>query len=75
MGCIFYFVLSRRKHPFGLPNRRSANIEDGKFNLSDIEGEDKFTVEDLVMTMISKDYKMRYDFIKRSKQKRLIYKI
>ena len=45
MGCIVYFVLSRGKHPFGPSKRREGNIEDGKFDLSDLEGEDKFTAE------------------------------
>ena len=72
MGCIIYFVLSLGKHPFGLPKRRAANIEDEKFNLSDLEGEDKFTAEDLIMAMINKDYEKRFDFIKtKSKQKRI----
>ena len=72
MGCIIYFVLSRGKHPFGEPIRRPANIEDGKFNLSDLEGEDKFTAEDLVMAMINNNYKLRYDF---TKQKDVINRI
>ena len=64
MGCIIYFVLSHCKHPFGLPNRRAANIEDGKFDLSDLEGEDKFTAKDLIVAMINNDYNLRYDFTK-----------
>ena len=64
MGCIIYFVLSRGKHPFGPPVRREGNIEDGKFDLSDLEGEDKFTAEDLIVAMINNDYKLRYDFTK-----------
>ena len=60
MGCIIYFVLSNGNHPFGEPIRREVNILDGKSNLSDLKGEDEFTVKDLVFAMINNDQKLRY---------------
>ena len=66
MGCIIYYVLSNGKHPFGQPTHCQANIADGNVIIthSDLNGEDQFTIEDLVKAMIDKDKDLRYDFAK-----------
>nr|XP_046161953.1 serine/threonine-protein kinase/endoribonuclease IRE1-like [Oncorhynchus gorbuscha]XP_046161954.1 serine/threonine-protein kinase/endoribonuclease IRE1-like [Oncorhynchus gorbuscha] len=46
-GCVFYYVLTGGEHPFGKPNRRAGNIEDGKYNL---DGLKKDKHEDIVTT-------------------------
>lgn len=39
LGCLFYYVLSEGKHPFGEPLRRQANILSGEYELGDLKGE------------------------------------
>ncbi|XP_070958756.1 serine/threonine-protein kinase/endoribonuclease IRE1-like isoform X2 [Oncorhynchus clarkii lewisi] len=46
-GCVFYYVLTGGKHPFGEPYRQTANIMDGKYNLNGLQ-KDKH--EDIVAT-------------------------
>lgn len=38
LGCLYYYVLSNGKHPFGDSIRRQANILAGKYDLSDLKG-------------------------------------
>ncbi|XP_011630520.1 serine/threonine-protein kinase/endoribonuclease IRE1 isoform X1 [Pogonomyrmex barbatus] len=38
LGCVFYYVLSDGKHPFGDPLRRQANILCGESNLTALHG-------------------------------------
>lgn len=38
LGCVFYYVLSDGKHPFGDPLRRQANILCGETNLTALRG-------------------------------------
>ncbi|KAK6624059.1 hypothetical protein RUM44_010917 [Polyplax serrata] len=38
MGCVFFYVLTKGKHPFGDTLHRQANILSGKYNLSDLDG-------------------------------------
>lgn len=40
LGCLFYYVLSDGKHPFGEPLRRQANILSGDYLLSELKGEE-----------------------------------
>ena len=79
MGCIIYYVLTRGKHPFGcgkypfgcydriICQAKICENKDDKLSLSDLEGEDKFTVEDLVRAMIKNNHRSRYDFTNRSR--------
>ena len=76
MGCIIYFVLSRGKHPFGRGEHPFNAImcqakiwekDDGKHTLTDLEGEDKFTAENLVRAMIKSNHESRYDFCSRNR--------
>ncbi|XP_029584543.1 serine/threonine-protein kinase/endoribonuclease IRE1 isoform X2 [Salmo trutta] len=46
-GCVFYYVLTGGEHPFGKPNRRAGNIEDGNKTLDRLQ-KDKH--EDIVAT-------------------------
>lgn len=39
LGCLFYYVLSEGKHPFGEALRRQANILSGDYQLHDLKGE------------------------------------
>ena len=66
MGCIIYYVLSDGKHPFGQLTHRQGNIADGNVIIthSELNGEDPFTTEDLVVAMINKEKELRYDFTK-----------
>lgn len=36
LGCVFYYVLSGGRHPFGDPLERQANIKNGKYSLPDM---------------------------------------
>lgn len=36
MGLVFYYVLSKGKHPFGDPLRRQGNILNEEYSLSDL---------------------------------------
>ncbi|CAG9864423.1 unnamed protein product [Phyllotreta striolata] len=40
LGCLYYYVLSNGRHPFGDSFRRQANILSGKYDLSDLKGPD-----------------------------------
>ncbi|XP_014217501.1 serine/threonine-protein kinase/endoribonuclease IRE1 [Copidosoma floridanum] len=63
LGCVFYYVLSRGKHPFGDPLKRQANISCGTFpdlsNLQSISQNDKEIALVLIKAMISLDPKSR----------------
>ena len=76
MGCIIYFVLSHGRHHFGRgeypfdPMSCQVKIKkkkDEKLTLSDLEGEDKFTAENLIRTMIKSNHESRYDFFIRNR--------
>lgn len=53
LGCVFYYVLSNGKHPFGDPLRRQGNILNGEFNLQDIDFETHSIEIILITAMIS----------------------
>lgn len=36
LGLVFYYVLSKGKHPFGDPVRRQGNILNEEYSLSDL---------------------------------------
>ncbi|XP_014471160.1 PREDICTED: serine/threonine-protein kinase/endoribonuclease IRE1 [Dinoponera quadriceps] len=55
LGCVFYYVLSNGKHPFGDPLRRQANILCGEINLialQDISANDRELALLLIKMMI-----------------------
>nr|CAD7443363.1 unnamed protein product [Timema bartmani] len=53
MGCVFYYVLSLGKHPFGDALRRQANILAGESILTDLKSDEKLLSLTLVEAMIS----------------------
>ncbi|XP_058791502.1 serine/threonine-protein kinase/endoribonuclease IRE1 isoform X2 [Phymastichus coffea] len=58
MGCVFYYVLSNGKHPFGDPLRRQANILGGEIDLSSLQNiseNDKQVALVLIKAMIASD--------------------
>lgn len=58
LGCVFYYVLSNGKHPFGDTLRRQANILCGESDLSllnNISGSDKELALVLIKAMIDSD--------------------
>ncbi|XP_043279722.1 serine/threonine-protein kinase/endoribonuclease IRE1 isoform X2 [Venturia canescens] len=58
LGCVFYYVLSRGKHPFGDPLRRQANILCGESNLLSLQSvteSDKQSALILIRAMIASD--------------------
>ncbi|XP_068087142.1 serine/threonine-protein kinase/endoribonuclease IRE1 [Anabrus simplex] len=55
LGCVFYYVLSNGKHPFGDSLRRQANILSGESWLPDLEGEEKALQRTLIELMISSE--------------------
>ncbi|XP_019718016.1 serine/threonine-protein kinase/endoribonuclease IRE1 isoform X2 [Hippocampus comes] len=60
-GCVFYYVVSRGKHPFGETLMRQMNILSGEYSLSqfmDTIHED-VVAEDLIKQMISADPESR----------------
>ena len=73
MGCIIYYVLSHGKHPFGsvkhpfICQTKICEKKDGNLTFSDLEGEDKFTTENLVGVMIKSNRESRYDLSMRNR--------
>ncbi|KAK3929300.1 Serine/threonine-protein kinase/endoribonuclease IRE2 [Frankliniella fusca] len=55
MGCVFYYVKTSGKHPFGDPLRRQANILSGDCRLNDLVGSqvDQLLTGSLVKSMLS----------------------
>lgn len=52
-GCVFYYVLTSGKHPFGESLRRQANILSGDYNLSHLPGDENYVPRRLIESMIS----------------------
>ncbi|XP_022243411.1 serine/threonine-protein kinase/endoribonuclease IRE1-like isoform X1 [Limulus polyphemus] len=55
LGCVFYYVLSSGKHPFGDSLRRQANILSGEYNLSEISRDEHVVPRTLVEQMLKSD--------------------
>lgn len=58
LGCVFYYVLSEGKHPFGDPLRRQANILCGESNLLGLQtlsDSDRQLALTLIQAMIADD--------------------
>ena len=53
IGCVFYYVLSGGKHPFGESLRRQANIMNGEYNLDKVDNEGEFCLlsEAIILVM------------------------
>lgn len=61
LGCLYYYVLSKGRHPFGDNLRRQSNILSGKYDLFDIKGPDwKVNIQiHLITSLISAEPEMR----------------
>ena len=55
MGCLFYYVFSRGKHPFGDSLERQSNIIKNIYDLSDLDEEENVGKLALIQSMISND--------------------
>ncbi|XP_042175122.1 serine/threonine-protein kinase/endoribonuclease IRE1 isoform X2 [Oncorhynchus tshawytscha] len=60
-GCVFYYVLTGGKHPFGKPYRQTANIMDGKYNLNGLQKDkhEDIVATDLIEQMLSMEPQRR----------------
>ncbi|KAK2179804.1 hypothetical protein NP493_471g02036 [Ridgeia piscesae] len=54
-GCVFYYVLSKGKHPFGDKLHRQANILNGEHRLDAMAGEEHTLERNLILKMIDLD--------------------
>ncbi|XP_065338464.1 serine/threonine-protein kinase/endoribonuclease ire-1 isoform X2 [Cloeon dipterum] len=59
LGCLFYFVLSKGKHPFGDDLHRQANIINGEGRLEHLEENKDYVALNLILAMIDIDPKNR----------------
>ncbi|XP_035826397.1 serine/threonine-protein kinase/endoribonuclease IRE1 isoform X2 [Aplysia californica] len=58
-GCVFYYVLTSGKHPFGESLRRQANILSGDCSLHHLPGDENYVARRLVEKMVSLDPEQR----------------
>ncbi|KFV72504.1 Serine/threonine-protein kinase/endoribonuclease IRE1, partial [Struthio camelus australis] len=60
-GCVFYYVVSGGKHPFGDSLRRQANILSGTYQLTCLQEDahDKVVARELIAAMISSESQKR----------------
>ncbi|CAN6608747.1 serine/threonine-protein kinase/endoribonuclease Ire1p [Trichomonascus vanleenenianus] len=64
LGCVFYYVLSRGHHPFGINSKRESNIDENQYNLDELGDPneiDSVEAQDLIEQMIQRDPKKRPD--------------
>lgn len=59
LGCVFYYVLTKGKHPFGEQISRQSNIFENKANLDDLKEEEKLIQFNLIEKMLSHNPKER----------------
>lgn len=55
MGCLFYYVFSRGRHPFGDSLERQSNIIKNIYDLSDLDDEENVGKLAIIKSMISND--------------------
>lgn len=55
LGCVFYYVLSKGKHPFGDSLRRQANILGGDYKVTSLLDDPYGLWEHLIIKMITKN--------------------
>ncbi|XP_045115482.1 serine/threonine-protein kinase/endoribonuclease IRE1-like isoform X2 [Portunus trituberculatus] len=53
LGCVYYYMLTRGKHPFGSVLDRQSNIISGKFKLDDLDSEKDVNSTTLIERMMS----------------------
>lgn len=59
LGCVFYYVLTKGKHPYGEQISRQSNIFENRANLDDLKEEEKLVQYNLVEKMLSHNPKER----------------
>lgn len=60
LGCVFYYIISNGKHPFGDTLKRQANILSGEYDLNDLtEVNEDVLGKELIADMISKEANKR----------------
>jgi len=59
LGCVFYYVLTRGKHPFGEQISRQSNIFENKPNIDELKNEEKLIQYNLVQKMLAHNPKER----------------
>ena len=52
LGCLFYYVLTNGKHPFGDRFHRQGNVYDGRFDINELKGEESLCKYHLIAAMI-----------------------
>ncbi|XP_042207257.1 serine/threonine-protein kinase/endoribonuclease IRE1-like isoform X2 [Homarus americanus] len=53
LGCVYYYMLTKGKHPFGTVLDRQSNIISGKFKLDDLNEENDVSCRTLIERMVS----------------------
>ncbi|BFZ17659.1 hypothetical protein BsWGS_20698 [Bradybaena similaris] len=53
-GCVFYYVLTGGKHPFGDSLKRQANILSGEYSLEHLPGDENYVACKLIEDMIAR---------------------
>lgn len=59
LGCVFYYVLTKGKHPFGEQIARQSNIFENKLNIDELKNEEKLVQFNLVEKMLAHNPKER----------------
>lgn len=59
LGCVFYYVLTKGKHPFGEQISRQSNIFQNKRNIDELKSEDRLIEYNLVEKMLEHNPKDR----------------
>ncbi|KAG0719877.1 Serine/threonine-protein kinase/endoribonuclease ire-1 [Chionoecetes opilio] len=53
LGCVYYYMLTRGRHPFGSVLDRQSNIISGKFRLDDLDSQKDMSSTALIERMVS----------------------
>ncbi|GFR93988.1 serine/threonine-protein kinase/endoribonuclease ire-1 [Elysia marginata] len=53
MGCVFYYVLTEGRHPFGESLRRQANILNGEYSFKYLPGDEQYVARKLIERMVT----------------------
>ena len=52
LGCLFYYLLTNGKHPFGDRFHRQGNVYDGRFDINELQGQESLCKYHLITAMI-----------------------
>jgi serine/threonine-protein kinase/endoribonuclease IRE1 len=61
LGCVFYYVLTRGDHPFGIKFEREMNVLKGQTSVEGLEcmGDEAFEAQDLILRMVEAEPQRR----------------